>query len=599
MRHYARFGSSQRTRGIRMETTSHVKRVRSEVVMSTQSSEVGRYLAQFVISLEHSGVTHAVICPGSRSTPLSLALYASHLKTYVLMDERSAAFFALGIAKNLRRPTLLVSTSGTAAANFMPAVVEAFWSHVPLIVLTADRPPELRDSGAAQTIDQIRLYGSHVKWFQDMPLADGTEILDRFANITAQRAAITAQQNPAGPVHLNFPFREPLLTVFPDPSTLLDPGPARIIPAQEQPNPQGILLVAQWLRHISQGFIVAGPGHMAQALPAMLRLSRQLGWPIWADPLSNLRGLDPAILGTHDAILRAHAASLPTPQAVIRIGAPPTSKALNQFIAQSRLVVIDAENSYREPMLQEAQILQGSADQVLDELATALSNQTVDPAWHHLWQEQDRGMRAQLAQRLASVNTPNEPSLYYHLVNWLAPLEPVDVFVSNSMPIRDVDAFTLNPGRQLRFWANRGANGIDGVTSTALGMSAVQGQVVLITGDLAFYHDMNGLLAAKKYGLNALIIVVNNDGGGIFSFLPQSQLAEPTFEALFGTPHGLTFEHAAALYHAAYRHTQTVEELKAAIQDLAPLPGLRIIEWHTASRQDNVSWHAFLWGDPV
>lgn len=559
---------------------------------------VGRYLSRFVESLQRSGVSRAVICPGSRSTPLAMALHrAPELQTCILMDERSAAFFALGQAKASGRPVLLVSTSGTAAANFMPAVVEAYWSHVPLIVLTADRPPELRDSGAPQTIDQVRLYGTHVKWFQDMPLADGAEMLDTFAAITAERAAVTASQDPAGPVHLNFPFREPLLTEFPEPSANRSAVPARIVPAAACPSPGAVRDIVRRLKNFPKGFIVAGPGQMATVQPALLALSDRLGWPVWADPLSNIRGTDSAILGTHDLILRAHAETLPQPQAVMRLGAPPTSKALNQFIQHSRAFIIDGEGSYREPNLQPAEMICGQPDLVVGQIVQELSGPTPDPVWRSFWKNQDQAARDRLHDRIETLQEPVEPYLYYHLAEWLKPLGGADVFVSNSMPVRDLDTFTLDPGPALRFWANRGANGIDGIVSTALGVAAVKEQVVLITGDLAFYHDMNGLFAAKKYGLNALIVVINNDGGGIFSFLPQNRLDSAQFEDLFGTPHGLTFEHAAAMYHAEYRLARSLPDLEEAISELARIPGLRIVEWHTLPRPRNVSEHTRLWGD--
>ncbi len=562
----------------------------------TDQHAVGDYLARFVQSLQASGVTHAVICPGSRSTPLAMALHrARALRSYILMDERSAAFFALGIAKVSRRPVVLLSTSGTAAANFMPAIVEAFWSHVPLLVLTADRPPELRDSGAAQTIDQVRLYGSHAKWFQDMPLADGSEQLQRFAEITAQRAVTLAISDPSGPVHLNFPFREPLITEFSEGSASLGPSDSesRVVPARRYPDRAAIIAMGQKVSATTKGVIIAGASRIRDSLTILLEISQKLQWPIFADPLSNIRGMGDGIIASYDSLLRVNPARMPVPEIVLRIGAPPTSKALSQFLQHSWTYIIDGEDSYREPNLQPGQVIQGQIG-----LTLALLNEHLEPSiqhssWMQEWMHHNQNMTQQLAQRMQDFI--GEPYLYYHLPNWLRALGPVDVFVSNSMPVRDLDAFTISPGASYEFWANRGANGIDGIVSTALGIAAYKGQCVLITGDMAFYHDMNGLFAAKKYGLQALVIVINNDGGGIFSFLPQNHLDPAEFEDLFGTPHGLTFAGAAQIYDAEYRLAVTPREMESALAELATHPGLRILEWRVSGRKENLVVHQELW----
>lgn len=562
----------------------------------SQIHDVTQYLSSFVNALYASGVTEAVICPGSRSTPLALALQRQgKITPYVLMDERSAAFFALGMAKVSGKPVVLLSTSGTAAANFMPAVVEAYWAHVPLIILTADRPPELRDSGASQTIDQVRLYGSHVKWFQDMPITNGDEALNRFAAITAERAVYYASIQPHGPVHLNFPFREPLLIEDTMRSSTMMPTP-RVVPSIASPHPVLIRNVVHSLRSYRQGLILVGAGLMRPALTQILRLSEKLQWPIFADPLSNIRGLDPHIIGTYDAFLR-NRTDLPIIDCIIRFGAPMTSKALNLYTENSYAIIVDGENSYREPQLQPGQVIEGDLNEVLVAINQQLELESFssDSRWYTFWMQKHHEMLARIENTMPTLREPAEPFLYYHLNQWLTPVAPVDVFVSNSMPVRDLDTFTQNPDKSIQFWANRGANGIDGIISTTMGIAAMKSQAVLITGDLAFYHDMNGLFAAKKYNLDVLIIVINNDGGGIFSFLPQSRLDHEEFETLFGTPHGLTFEHAALLYGAHYRLAKNHDQLQRAFSDLVSLKGLRILEWQTRGRPENVVMHYEFW----
>ena len=564
----------------------------------SQTHDVAEYLSSFVNSLYRHGADHAVICPGSRSTPLALALQRSRqIRSYVLIDERSAAFFAVGIAKQSGRPVILLSTSGTAAANFLPAVVESFWGHVPLIVLTADRPPERRDSGASQTIDQVALYGTHTKWFQDMPIADGSQDLNRFAWVTAARAMHYAMKDPKGPVHLNFPFREPLL-IDPLPKVSMFQEVKRIAPATAEIGREDRDEIAHSLSLFRHGLILAGPGFMGHALEQILELSQKLTWPVFADPLSNIRGRDDRIIGTYDAFLRVSGQNLPPVECVIRLGAPMTSKALNLYIKESWIYSIDGENSYREPQLQSGRIIEGSLPDVMSGLSKALNPLPInsDPEWYSFWQQQHKTMLRLFHKRLNEPDEASEPYLYYHLGNLLRNSGPAEVFVSNSMPVRDLDTFTQNPG-PLRFWGNRGANGIDGIVSTAMGIASITpyAQTILIIGDLAFYHDMNGLFAAVKYQLNILIIVINNDGGGIFSFLPQGQLEDHEFEVLFGTPHGLSFEHAAFLYQAAYRLAKTPDELRQSMGELLTISGLRILEWQVPTRKENVSRHTNVW----
>jgi 2-succinyl-5-enolpyruvyl-6-hydroxy-3-cyclohexene-1-carboxylate synthase len=565
-----------------------------------------------VDQLATSGVRHAVICPGSRSTPIAVSL-ASHanIKSWVLVDERAAAFFALGMARQLTAPVVVLSTSGTAAANFLPAVVEARLSRIPLIVLTADRPPELRDWGAAQTIDQIQLFGSHAKWFVDMPVPVADSALVRHAKATAARAVQTARSQPAGPVHLNLPFREPLLPA--------DPGPPLRLPAIAEPSrpidtfagaelsqlvPAAAALddLAVQIAQEPRGIIVCGPGEAQGLAKAAAALGAAGGYPILADPLSGVR-FGPhdraGIIDTYDPFLRNEdTAEALQPDLVIRVGAPPTSKSLQQFLLArpDRVhVVIDA-GAPRDASHLATSYMHADVAATLAALAerVATLDRSGNHEWVDAWKAADRAAGTAIESALAREEDPFEGRAVAEVAALLP--DGATLVVGNSMPIRDVDAFVRGDRRRLRIASNRGANGIDGVISTALGAAAIaDGPVVLVVGDLSFFHDLNGMLAATKFDLDATVVVLNNDGGGIFSFLPQAeQLDAPTFEALFGTPTGLDVAAAARLFRAthaqphdwvAYRH-----ELCRAIHG----GGLKIVELVT-DRNRNVVQHRAVW----
>ncbi len=549
------------------------------------------YLDTITRQLQRVGITRAVVCPGSRSTPLVLALDrtpAIHLD--VLVDERSAGFYALGLARARRQPIVLVSTSGTAAANFFPAVVEASFDRVPLIVLTADRPRELRGVGASQTIDQVKLYGTHVRYFIDLPSPEPLPAVIRYVRNQVLHAVRLAQSPVTGPVHLNLPLREPLL---PDWERVPDGPPALplIIPETQISN-QCFRQAKTYLGQFPRGIVVAGPGSSDSIESRLVHWAHSWGWPILADPLSNLRHGNSPIITAYDLILRTQ--KTPTPDAVLRIGAIPTSKALNQLMVGLPGVYLDPSEEGRDPNAQDLLVVGGDVGTALATLANPPDTYHVDTSWISSWQHAEQAVRGHLEGTIEALGTGYEPQLFFHLGHWLTPLGPSihPVMVSNSMPIRDLDTFSLESPSHLRFFANRGANGIDGVTSTALGLAAHYGDVTLIIGDLAFYHDMNGLLAASRLHLNALIIVINNQGGGIFSFLPQHEaLSEETFESYFGTPISLDFRHVASLYQGAYERVTSVGELGHAMRRFGPLPGLRIIEWQTVSRDANREAH--------
>jgi 2-succinyl-5-enolpyruvyl-6-hydroxy-3-cyclohexene-1-carboxylate synthase len=578
------------------------------------------YVGAFVEELARSGVRHVCIAPGSRSTPLALTI-ANHssLRTWMHVDERSAAFFALGLARGLDEPVALLCTSGTAATNFFPAIVEARSAGVPLIVLTADRPPELRDVGAPQTIDQNRLFGAHVKWFVEVALPEATTDLLRYARTLAARATATAVAIPAGPVHLNFPLREPLVPVAADIPADLTPADAlawngrpdgepwvkvtRSRPSVDRVAAKGI---AAKLNQSQRPMIVCGPQPDRSLAPALALLAHTIRAPLLADPLSQVRwgGHERgSLIDRYDSILRNEStADALAPDFILRIGGVPTSKALLQFFhrhgAVPQVVIDDAR--WPDPTLSATEMVHADPRQVcedvLDVLASNGAARSRSSDWMDQWHEINSLASEALERYTCALGEPFEGTALADVVATLP--EGATLFVSSSMPVRDLDAFGAGDARSIRVLANRGANGIDGVVSTALGAAAAAsvnsgGPLVLVIGDLALYHDMNGLLAAKLHAIDATIVLLNNDGGGIFSFLPQAT-NENHFEQLFGTPHGLQFEPVASLYGGTYLRAHDSASLRRGIADGIARRGLHLIELRT-DRARNVILHREAW----
>jgi 2-succinyl-5-enolpyruvyl-6-hydroxy-3-cyclohexene-1-carboxylate synthase len=561
------------------------------------------YIGAFVDELARAGVRNVCLAPGSRSTPLALML-ARHpeIKLWLQLDERSTAFFALGMAKASRRPVAILCSSGTATANFFPAVVEARVGRVPLIVLTADRPPELRDVGAPQTIDQVRLYGAYPMWSVEVAVPEATPDLLRYARTLAGRAAATALADPAGPVHLNFPFREPLVPVPPD--NLTDFGTQRdgaepYVSASSAPralDDAALDALAAELARAQRGIIICGPQFDAALAEPVARLASAFGMPLLADPLSLVRcgpHMREAVIDSYDAFLRDSRVCVSLrPDVVIRFGAMPTSKPVLLYLERfpdARHIVVGA--GWEDPTLLAARMIDADPART----CAALLERIAPPrstAWLDTWRNVDCAARAAISAELAAIDEPFEGRAFADLAELLP--DDTTLWASSSMPVRDLDTFFPASARAIRFLSNRGANGIDGVISSALGASTVSaGPTVLAIGDIAFYHDMNGLLAAKLHALNATIVLLNNDGGGIFSFLPQAGQPEH-FEALFGTPHGLDFRQAAALYGARYRLAGGHDEFREAVAASLPEPGLKIVELRT-SRERNVELHTRVW----
>lgn len=569
-----------------------------EINMDHQIS-LTAYLAAFVVELVQTGIKDVVVSPGSRSTPMAMVM-AEHpeINIHIHVDERSAAFFALGIAKATNKPVAILCTSGTAAANYFPAIVEARYSRVPLLVLTADRPHELREVGAPQAIDQIHLYGQHVKWFADMALPESSSDIIRYARTVCARAAAIASQAPAGPVHLNFPFREPLIPKLDEDTFRLEERPLGYVKVRN-----GEMTIREdEFREIAQklndrnGVIICGNIADGQFAQAVTELADALKFPILADPLSQLRSGQhnlENIVETYDTFLRNEdAKSYLKPDVILRFGAMPISKALTVFLKENHETeqfVIDGAGGWRDPASISSEMIFCN-ETIFCEQMLAFTETSKSGGFLEKWLEINNLTKANMAL-IKDSQTLSEGRLFYQLAEMLP--ENATLFVGNSMPIRDLDSFFLNNHKSIKIMANRGANGIDGTVSTALGAAIYSQPLFLVLGDLTFFHDLNGLVAAKLYGIDIRIIVVNNNGGGIFSFLPQSQHPK-NFELLFGTPLDLEFEHAVRMFNGNYTKVEGWDHLGDLMNQSTQVKGLNVYEVVT-NRNSNLTQHREFW----
>lgn len=558
-----------------------------------------RYVANFIDELALSGVENFVISPGSRSTPLAMLANAhENLKKWVLVDERSAAFFALGLARKTNRPTVLICTSGTAAANYFPAVIEAYHARVPLIVLTADRPHELRDVGAPQAMNQLRLYGEFVKDFQEMAAPSHTAAMLDYVRQRAARAVRLSTANHMGPVQYNFPFQEPLV-----PDLALDNlwGRAKttynpLETGVKQLSKSQLLKLKKVIEIASRPLFVCGPQTDSRLAQSLIKLAQKLAIPVFMDPVSQGRSnvkADSTVISTYDAILRQkEMREALEPDLIIRFGAMPISKMYRFFIETHidiEQYVVEASDEVLEPTNHQSSYLITDPLHLCHALTKEVESKT-KTSWLNKWLEMEELAKDILIQATEDLLTEGSVA---RIVQSALPHQG-NLFVSNSMPVRDMDTFFFPTEKDIFLYANRGVSGIDGIHSTALGMAAAtNAPTTLVLGDLSFYHDMNGLFAAKKYDISMTIVLVNNDGGGIFSFLPQSKEAVH-FEDLFGTALDMDFSLVTKLYRGQHHLVTTAEELKAALKISYKDKGLQIIEVKT-NRIENLSWHQTLW----
>lgn len=555
------------------------------------------YANTFVDALISAGLKRVCVAPGSRHTPLVLAL-ARHREAIALfshLDERSAAFFALGLALGSNEPAAVVCTSGSAAANFFPAVVEARQSRLPLLVLTADRPHELRWSGANQTIDQVKIYGDYAAWFYDAPLpeADPPPVaLRNLRSLAARALAMTA----AGAVHINLPYRKPFEPVDDDSrATTIDRRPP---PRIQRPRPAGAsalrdLLTPDVLRR--RGLIYFGHGSCRSDVEARemsrfaAQLSRAADYPILAEFTSNLRFAAGAYqpLSAYESAINADAIDLASIEVLIRFGAPPLSKTVQDAFEQADTAYHIycsragdwADDGHRisdlvafDPMAAAAFAFEGDLPAAEDRSFCKRLARIDADAWTIIEREIDNGVYF-------------DGAAVYDAVD-LLPADGI-VFAGNSLPVRHLDQFGRPGDKRILAFANRGASGIDGNISTALGIGAAKPErpLLAVVGDITFYHDMNGLLAVHRCGAPVTIVLLNNGGGGIFHRLPVRSF-EPEFSDFFITAHGLDFAHAAKLYGLDYALAEDRAGLRAALGESVGSRRSTIIEVRTDARQD-------------
>ena len=529
----------------------------------------------------HQGVTDVVICPGSRSTPLAVGLLGTPgLRCHVVHDERSASFMALGLGMSSGRAAIVVTTSGTAAVELHAAVVEAHHACVPLLVLTADRPPELQGVGAPQTIDQTRLYGNAVRWFC-APGPPEPEHRDGWRHLAADSIAATRGMVP-GPVHVNLAFREPLI------------GPVGAVPGRtgdtERPAPPTWNVPDEQLAVVAAAFegrsgvIVAGARAVVDEAErtALFALAETLGWPILADQLSGVRGVDRSDVVTMvDPILRDPAvADRLRPAAVLRLGALHASRVVNEWLARSGAVQVGLDRYGRcpDPDHVLAQTLHADIASTLEALRSRLTDRPELVTQLDRWASAEQAAVERSAEHLAravGVGSPDEISVA------AAALRGVPtggaLMVSSSMPIRDLEWYVA--GRSdVTVHSNRGANGIDGVVSTAIGIAAAGVPTVLLIGDVALLHDSSALIALSRRSVDLALVVIDNDGGGIFSFLPQAEaLPDEQFQTLFGTPHGTDIAALARAHGLDGAAVSSIDDLDRQLADWSTSGGTRVL----------------------
>jgi 2-succinyl-5-enolpyruvyl-6-hydroxy-3-cyclohexene-1-carboxylate synthase len=568
----------------------------------TPATDTYLLLRAFVDELARCGMRAACTSPGSRCAPLVLTLAREdRLRCYSHIDERCAGFFALGLAKASGLPVAVTCTSGTAAAELLPAAIEAFQARVPLLLLTADRPPELRENGAGQAIDQLKLFGDAAKWFFEVGTHDASPARLRWMRTLACRAFSTALEGRPGVVHLNFPLREPLVSEDPlpdDPTGRPDGRPyvrRAPVPIVDEARLQKLVQGAR------RGVVVAGREERATSLgQAAAELCEAADWPLLADPLSGARRGNAAI-AHYDALLREEAfAGKLRPDLILRVGDLPVSKPLRTWLESLRdipQVALDPEGAWQDPaaVLSDSLALEPVA--ALRGLAAKPALTPADSDWLAGWRAADERAAEAILGVLGSEDL-NEPAIAVEL-GVLLPATAT-LFVASSMPVREIETFWPVRPDPPRVLCNRGANGIDGVVSSAFGAAAdAEGPVVLLIGDVALAHDIGGLLAAKRLDLKLTIVLVDNGGGGIFDFLPVSRTAMAKEADIYtrhiATPPGLDFAQAAALYGLAHERVETIPAFRAALERvLSPQVGSAIVHAQT-DRANNLALHGRVW----
>lgn len=542
------------------------------------------YLRHLIAGLKQGGVRQVVISPGSRSTPLALLVKReADLQYFVAVDERSAGFLALGLAKSSQQPVALLCTSGTAAANFYPAICEAEASNVPLVVLTSDRPPELRNVGAPQTMSQNQLYADHVKFFVEMALPESTPLMLRYSFWQGFQLATKAMNGVKGVVHANIPLREPLL---PD---LTQNTPIDLSLAQTSTQN----LIAQgWFQ--KKGMIVLGGERSLAEAQLALTLANHLGWPIVGDPLSQLASCDGE---TQNYVKQAdvifeEARDLPEVEVILRFGKVPVTKNVMFYLRDSQAVqiLVDETQQWPDYLYRSQYLVAESLTEVAQQLLQSTPNRDQDylQAWQNL-----QKLASQAVDETGEQFAFHESHLAMSLMKTLAYGE--QLFVANSNAIRLVDRLSGVSETSFQVFGNRGVNGIDGILSTVAGLAMrTKARTYLLVGDLTLFHDMNGLQLLKAYQLPVTIILLNNNAGGIFSFLSQRSLTADDFDPLFATPLDLDFAQVAKTYELAYQKVESEADFEQAIATSRKRTGANLIELTSQAQVPVDFWQAVL-----
>ena len=517
------------------------------------------HIAEIVDELYEMGIREIVLSPGARSSPLAILFCEHKFKVYMNIDERSAAFFALGIAKEQCRPVVLVCTSGSAAAHYLPAAIEAKHSRIPLIFLTADRPPELQYVGAPQTINQHKLLGEFLLHYEELTMSNGS--INLYPRLVIQRAYMHCNSLPKGPVQINIPLREPLIPVIN--LNIFEIGRRK----HTFEYIEGEISVNFDTRIFAEknGMIICGGDAFCEYQEDIIALAENIKAPILADPLSNLRNFgSPAIIYSYDAFLKNEALQKSLrPDYVLLFGQTPISKRLFQFLSLHSNIEcyqVDSVAEYRNPALTNTKFIHASPEAFIKAIICLRDDASYQDKWIQAQISMSRVLKGAMAEEILF-----EGKIVQLLQNMMP--KKSNLSIANSMAIRDVDYFWEAKKQSIRLLGNRGSNGIDGTVSTALGIASSGTPTVLLTGDLAFFHDMNGLLMAKTHKISMIIVLLNNDGGGIFQYLPQAQVTH--FDYLFSTPHGMNFEGLQALYGLKHQtvtdYTDFEEKFKAAL----------------------------------
>jgi 2-succinyl-5-enolpyruvyl-6-hydroxy-3-cyclohexene-1-carboxylate synthase len=540
-------------------------------------------------TLKRLGLSCAVICPGSRSTPLTVAFVQQipDIEAIPILDERSAAFFALGRAKATGKPVVLVCTSGTAGANFYPAVIEARESRVPLLILTTDRPAELRDCHSGQTIDQVKLYGNYPNWQTELAIPSVDMGMLGYLRQTVIHAWERCQFPNAGVVHLNIPFRDPLAPIPDGTDFTLDVEDffsgivSTPLPITHSPFP---------IPHNQKGIIIAGvaqPQASEDYCRAIANLSQSLQWPVLAEGLSPVRNyadLNPYLISTYDIILRnQQLAKELKPEIVIQIGEMPTSKELRNWLITTnpQRFVIDNSDQNLDPLHGKTTHLRI----LITELSKLKIEKFTENEYLQKWCFAENKVRKNIDNYLENLDELIESKIPWLIAQILPPKTPL--FIANSMPVRDVEFFWKPNNLRIKPYFNRGANGIDGTLSTALGIAHHQQSSVMLTGDLSLLHDTNGFLIRNKFIGHLTIILINNNGGGIFEMLPIAKF-NPPFEEFFATPQNIDFAQLSATYNVQHQLINSWQDLEDMLKQL-PKTGIRILEVKTNRKRD-VIW---------